>query len=936
MRLLWKAQARPLNFESIYRRKKKLEKRDFRLTEETADEWKVELATQAMSIILDEILKAHQSLSDEVDYSGLTVASINRESEYRPLLPLALGALLQGEDIGKVLNEAKGKGYLGGADVRAKIAAFLETFREWAKSAAGSGQVPSVDEVLRVMNEQLVVNEQFGSLVPSETIRRHLATVASDILRLVSIPLDEVIEPIDRTYRNLALREISLTSFLNQEFLDKYFRGLEEFQDLAIKMFSWAALLQHIVNRLIGGWPHSLWRTVASDERFVSGQQVSGSYLPVFWWAAHFPSDRKGLSPSAFDKVEGGDEKIFEVLPLIGAVTAVGGRIVPNMASGWEIASKVKEAILGEFTGGRKAEAVIQRRDLPGCLLGVARNLLVVLEGLRSILEKNNNIGILTERLQAMPTVAEFFSSILQRLGYSLSDLGREEVRQAVIKQLETMKSETRQLMKTYWDEAKRIDESPAFLAVIDSILSGRGEVEIDLQRAQEIVGKINLMIVELASSSGGQWGEFFRGSGVSGGGTSFWGQVMRLLYGGYSTFFGVPLWTQSQRNIDEAVKEMINVVMTTDERTLEQKYSESVMDFKKLKSLIDKVIEVLGKIKNEVITEARRKQRRFLRANAEQWEEDLNKWIKDLSDWSNNMGKVLDGLGAPSEGGIGAVLENMKNVANGAQSTLKDVVTKLKEKLIGSWKSTALATAERLIENLSYVLSKKDATEFMRWLFGAGIAIVEFGDREIGGEVRKDEGEVIVAATEEVATSERLEEALFRLLGYVAKSWVEGDEVAGKFLEAINGLIDIFGVSQGDVHGKLLGILNGIERGVYVPHEVANVIRDAAQRIRFVQELKALLSPTSQQIEPLAPPPTGPKEWEEEKKGKEVEPEGEEMGEEGEVEPAEGGGVPAGGGALQEDEVGRGEQSGIEEENRGRLLLAKFCFLAKALRVFP
>jgi hypothetical protein len=196
----------------------------------------------------------------------------------------------------------------------------------------------------------------------------------------------------------------------------------------------------------------------------------------------------------------------------------------------------------------------------------------------------------------------------------------------------------------------------------------------------------------------------------------------------------------------------------------------------------------------------------------------------------------------------------------------------------------------------------------------------VEFVE-EIGGEVREEEGEVIVVATEEVAISERLEEALFRILGYVAEIWEKGDEneVADKFLQAISGLVDIFGVSQDDVRKKLMGILDEIERGTSVPPEVVKWIPDTKE---FVQELKALLSPTSQQIEPLAPPPTGPEEEDVEEVEEPVEPEE--------------GAVPVEGGALQEDEVGRDDQSGTEEEDRGRFLLAKFYFLAKALRVFP
>jgi hypothetical protein len=919
IQLLWKAQARPLNFKSIYDRKKKQEGTDFRLTEETADKWRVELATQAMSIILDEILKTHLSLKDETDYSGLTVESFNREDKYRPLLPLALGALLQGREIGEVLNGSKGGGYDGEVDAKAKIADFLKTFHGWAVDAARSGQVRSVNEVLNV------INDQFGNLIPSEAIRRHLATVASDILRLVSVPLDEVIEPIDRVYNDLVERGVSLASFLNQEFVDRYFQGLEGYQDLAIKMFSWVALLQHIVNRLIGGWPHSLWRTVASDERFVGGQQVLGSYLPVFWWAAHFPSERASLSPSDFNMVEGGDEKIFEILLRLGAVTAVGGRIVPNAASSWGIASKIKEAILGEFKGGRKAEAVMHQRNLPGCLLGVARNLLVVLEGLHRIFETvGEDITVLVKRLEAVPTVSEFVSNILQQLGYSLPDLARGEVRRAVIKQLETMKSEINQLIRTYWDETKRVDESPAFLAAIDSILSGREEVAMDIQEAQKVVERINLMVVELASISGGQWGEVLRGGMVGTGGASFWEQVMRLYYGSYSTFLGISLWTQSKRDIDEAVRNLVDAVMKIDGRALEQGYGESVKSFRDLKSLIDTVIAVLTEIKDVVIPEARRNNRKFLLENTKNWDEVLKGWINELSEWSVEMNKVLGMVGAPPGGEIGVVLEEVKRVADGAQSKLKEVVLALKEKLITSWRVAALATAERLIQNLSYVLSNKDATEFLRWLFGSRSAKVEFVG-EIGGEVREEEGEVIVAATEEVPISERLEEALFRLLGYVAEIWKEGNksEAADKFLEAINGLGDIFGVSRGDVYGKLLGILNEIEAGVSVPREVAKWIPDAKRQVRFVQELKALLSPTSQQIEPLAPPPAGPEEEEVEGVGESAEPE-------------EGGTVPAEGGALQEDEVGRDDQSGAEEEDKGRFLLAKFYFLAKALRVFP
>jgi hypothetical protein len=931
IQLLWKAQARPLNFKSIYDRKKNQEGTDFRLTEKTADEWRVELATQAMSIILDEILKAHHSLEDD-NYSGLTVASLNTESRYRPLLPLVLGALLQGKKIGEVLNGSKGGGYGGEVDAKAKIAKFLATFREWAVDAATSGQVKSVDEVLNVMNDQ------FGNLIPSETIRRHLATVASDILRLVAIPLDEVINPVDRAYGDLVKRGASLTSFLNQEFLDRYFLGLEGFQDLVTKMFSWVALLQHIVNRLIGGWPHSLWRTVASDARFVSGQQVSESYLPVFWWAAHFPDDRRELSPSNFGTGEGGDEKIFEILPLIGAVTAVRGRIVPNMASSWELASQVKEAILGKFEGGRKAEAVISRRNLPGCLLGVARNLLVVLEGLHRIFEEvDKDITVLTKRLKAMPTVAEFVNNILQRLGYSLSyleniqNIENIEVRRAVInevvnkvtKQLEKMKSETVQLTRTYWDQTKRIDESPVFLAAIDSILSGREQVAIDIQEAQEVVERINLMVVELASTSGGQWGEVFKGSMVNMKAASFWEQVSRLYYGSYSTFLGVPLWTQSQRDIDEAVRNLVDAVMKIDERVLGRGYGESVKSFKDLKSLIDTFIAVLEKIKDVVIPEARRNNRKFLWENTKNWNEALENWINELSRWSVEMNRVLGELSALSGGEIGGVLEKMKKVADGAQSKLKEVALALKEKLINSWRVAASATAERLIQNLSYVLSNKDATEFLRWLFGSRSAKVEFVE-EIGGEVREEEGEVIVAATEEVAISERLEEALFRLLGYVAEIWGQGDEneVADKFLQAISGLVDIFGVSQDDVRKKLMGILDEIERGTSVPREVVKWIPDTKRRVRFVQELKALLSPTSQQIEPLAPPPTGPEEEDVEEVEEPVEPEE--------------GAVPVEGGAFQEDETGRDDQSGTEEEDRGRFLLAKFYFLAKALRVFP
>jgi hypothetical protein len=398
----------------------------------------------------------------------------------------------------------------------------------------------------------------------------------------------------------------------------------------------------------------------------------------------------------------------------------------------------------------------------------------------------------------------------------------------------------------------------------------------------------------------------------------------MRLYLGGYSTFLGVPLWTQSERNIDEAVRFMVDAVMKIDERTLEQGYGESVKSFKYLKSLIDMVKSALEEIKNKVIPEARRNSRTFLLGNTQEWDNVLEGWIKELSTWSDAMTKVLGMVGAPPGGEIGAVLEMMKEVADGAQSKLKEVVTELKEKLVKSWKLAALATAERLIQNLSYVLSNRDATEFLRWLFGSRSAKVEFVG-EIGGELRgEEEGEVIVATTEEVPISERLEEALFRLLGYVAEIWKEGDKnaVADKFLEAISGLVDIFGVSQDNIREKLLGILNEIERGTYVPDEVAKSIPNSKKRIRFAQELKALLSSTPQQIEPLAPPPMGPEE--------EVEP----------VGPEEEGAAPTEGGAPQEGEVGRGEQSGVEEEeeeeDKGRLLLAKFYFLAKALRVFP
>jgi hypothetical protein len=960
--LLWKAQVRPIQLKPIFLRRTEQEKTGFRLSEETADQWKVELAVEAMWSILDEILKAHKYLEEYVDYSTLTTRHLDRESGYRPLLPLALGGLLQGKAVGEVLNESRGGGYRRRAGGEANITSFLGAFREWADNAAKGGQVPSFDEVLAAVDGRL------RDLVPSETIRRHIATVASDILKLVSVPLDRIDEPVDRKYNEIVSSGRDIISFLSKRYWERIFPESEDLQDLAFRMFSWVALLQHIVNRLVGGWAHSLWRTVASDERFASEEKPTETYLPVFWWAAHFPGERQRLSISSSPVTEE-VENVFEVLPLMGAVSVVGGRrYFPNMGGGWRIARQVEGAIRGDFPKERDTEAEIQRRDLPSNLMGVARNFLVVLEYLRSIFEKEEEKEKVVGRLQSLPTTREFVNSLLQRSGSSPSQL---------VETLKRMMSEVRQLMRAYWDEAKRIDEAPIFLAALDSIFSGQSGVGVDIHRAKELVEKINRMIVELASLSPNRWREILDGSLVPESGGGFLYQVLKLYYGSYTPFLGLPSSSQ-RRDIDEAVRSLVDAVIDVSEKLSAMGSGESVGgledpkssidQLKHLKSLIDRVVGALKGVRDVVIREARRGSRTFLLQRSGDWDSLLDRWIGGLSEWSKKIDEFL-------KGGENLPSENIGNIAAGARTALGNVVDSLKKMLFSSWSRAAVGTAERLIDLLNDVQMDRDAVRAVSWLLGAARATVGFERiaEERAGEGEGEGGEEggFVVSVEDRPLSVRLEEALSRLVGFVAELWAEGygieeklrkieqagggakaqqekqklverlqenkREVRDKFLSAINGMIEIFsvhGIGPDEIRRKLLNILTEIEVGSNVPSEVARWVRNAEQREGFVWELKAILLSPLQQMEPSVSEPSSLEEVEEKP------PEEEEPPEEGEEPPAAPGAeAPSGSGedgAAGEDDEEREGSSGEGGWRGERFLLAKFYLLAKALRAVP
>jgi hypothetical protein len=882
------------------------------LDEETFKKWKVEMAVSAASEFLDEILDAviKTPVVDKPEEAQLDAILDLRY--LRPLIPVALGIVVQGGDLLEEIENLKPAAahpQLQSSEGRKRlIEGFLPAFRRLADSVVDKGhEKVSLDDVTRL------VEEYFSGILPSELFRRHIATVLADILRVIAVRRDEVEDALNQGFKNLA-------TFYRNTLLDasELIRlGFEEGEqiDTVLTYLPVAAMLQYYLNRLVAGRAHSALLQIAGvlDEVSVGGL---GSYFPLLQYIALPPAMRKERDLNVLAQ-----QSPYEFLTTRGIVTSLGTDILSvNRGAGVRLITEMASLMGVKLElGGWVREAI--NRQIPGVMLRFLESLKNVLSFLRRNWSKIKD--------QIDPVKVPALAAIVSGLGLRGQD--DETVRAVLDSKLESLED----LERIY-----RGNEEALIMSLPDYIMSLSEKLDWVLgHRGQEILTRINEALTEI--------GVYFA-RGVDERLEVMKPMIEQSFVGPGGGYVEVRLGLTIQREPTEgrrvkgkdvvglALVDLANYILGGPSE------GESYLDwFKKVKAGIE--LSLWGETseerkrrekeeKGEGEEEKEDKAAQYWRAYGIDWKKVANdrktkKWgayIKPTKWWFDFFSKV--------EGEIGPIPSQLdEEEREKVEKKLKSVHEELQQEILEAWRSklgnTIVSSVYGRLANLQAHYPQMLA-EYIRSARAAALSSrVEMVsiEEEIPGTSGITRADTLAAEVEVgiIGRAEDMAEMVVNaLVNLVSKILTEGraESVREAFLapEVREFITRVGDVIQGDdvLLDSIDRILNEIEAGTRRWEGLPKSF-DMGEFVSVVDEEIDRILEGEQPPEPeaAAVPETEPSPPEEEETGEEVEPEAGLEAEEEEVE------------------VMGGEEE-AEAENEGRVLM-KFYLLSKVLPAY-
>jgi hypothetical protein len=462
------------------------------LSGESLPQWKVEMAVEAARKFLADTFVAMDHAASFTDREVETVSwkKLLNHEQMRGALPLSIALSLQsGRDIESLKEEIKSirnkwidEKALAEKKVgrRARSAGmkplddFLSEFREIATRVTNIGYGSFRWEEVRREVEELV-NKYYPGFFASESLRRHVVTVLTDILHLISYTPQEVRQAINAGYGDIV--NIPKYSLFNYEIMRmKGFESDEEIE-LIQDILAPSIAIQFYLNRISSTRAHSVFPAlVATLDRLPPAENI-GSYLPVIQWLAYRPEVR---TEKLLYELSG--KSFYEFIVTRGAATAYGEDPFNVETSAGhnrlaEIARLMGEEV-PEAISSSVAQAAARKFSL--VMKRFADSLTRSLEFIRDRWE------VIRERID--PQRTPILANIVEGLGLTQEDINVVEKINEVLSELETVKQQ-------YAVRSPELVESVLYyITSLSKVVNwALGTTE------EEILKNINLLASELA-----------------------------------------------------------------------------------------------------------------------------------------------------------------------------------------------------------------------------------------------------------------------------------------------------------------------------------------------------------------------------------------------------------------------------------------------------
>jgi hypothetical protein len=437
LELLEKAQVFSLSLERI------ADRTGLALDEESLPQWKVEMAVEAARKFLNDIFGAmdHAASFTDREVETLSWKNLLNLEQMRGALPLAIALSLQsGRDIESLKGEiksirnkwvdeealaAKKVGQRARSAGRKPLDDFLSEFRGVAAKVTNVGSSSFKWEEVRREVEELV-DKYYPNFFASESLRRHVVAVLTDILHLISYTPQEVREAIDSGYGSIA--NIPKYSLFNYEIMRRKGFGDDEKIELIQDILAPSIAIQFYLNRISSTRAHSIFPSLVATLHQLPPAQNIDSYLPVIQWVAERPEKR---TAELFHRLSA--RPFYEFIVTRGAVTAYGeDPFNVETSAGHNRLAEIAR-LMGEEAPGAISSSVAQAsaRRFSRVMKRFADSLARSLQFIREHWE------VMKERID--PQRTPVLANIVERLGLTQEGVNVEEKISEVLSELETL-----------------------------------------------------------------------------------------------------------------------------------------------------------------------------------------------------------------------------------------------------------------------------------------------------------------------------------------------------------------------------------------------------------------------------------------------------------------------------------------------------------------
>ena len=973
--LLLKARIYPISLVGI------ANKSDPRLefSRENYNTWKVEIAVEALSSLLEELWKTQKALfmynqrfPEKFQETGHDPYHIR--TEWQALVPLALAVHLHGNFLsptegveGGLIESLGGKLRLFREKLKSAIEAvkslenvsdteaseaineFLSLFRDWAAGVANDpSQRKGYDDI------RTEVDKKLSKVFPVEEVRKHIAAFASDLLRLVAVTKDELgtsfQEPINEFFSQLELKlksksksksksesesesKVPYVSFLQRDvwFHMSPFGSIkdEDLKQFAFEFFPWILIVRYYLNKMTGNVQGSLWRELMEDPNKTLGAGAAwGSNLPALLWGSLHPLQRKEESPK--DKVfaEEAISSPSAIAPRVSGATSVGTTKLSNLSLAASIATDIAVLTTGVPLGTATAE--IHRRNYPGQLRGVLECLRNVLDFVsRSLEESQDSVATLAKIIEnpKNPTLSSFLKRLLGIESVENIDKGQVDTFKQILQEKVRKLNE---LNRKYSQQQDLLRQAWVFFSEFGEIIGREVQFHEDVD---EIINEIFRMFVEVVSNyrssewRGALWQPFASNA------YRFFGSHLALSNGVPTNESEAIGSLEGAAGTRAAILRFIDTVINT---TTSLPQGDKDL-FEKLVYAIKEFHKVLNS--KEVVKD----KRGVLKWSSSRWESELKKKLKE----------------------IGLSLEEIVTSANveDLYKNAEEFLTREKLEGIFSWlrgivEDAWMDLADKAAERVSEVVKALSLTTMPSWKLSEWLGTLFRAARVerrtmvplaegLGPEESEEGGEKpVILEAPPIATTAEIEEFLRKVLEALASA----HRGVGNITSLLENFAEAWDSYVAEV-GRSKITIDSVEFGQIVGRVLEEMLREGKEYTDFVEKFVAWLRVKGGSIEELKRFPKlksvvdkvlgGQTEKEEVR----VEEPPEEV-EEGPQPPFGSEEITSAPPDLLEEKVSSDSPSGSsepseseeegEKEGEERYLLFKFVFLAKALRVFP